>query len=179
MFLFRWAFRLALLALLLSAFLGATVYLFVFPHLDRVTHADAVVVLSGGRTDRLPKGVELMRSGVAPTLVISDGRALGYPQANRLCRGGQPYRVVCVRPDPYSTRGEAETVARLAAKRGWRSLVVVTSRYHVFRSRVLFERCFHGPVAVVGSEPSLHNLLQGALQEWPKLVYEETLIRSC
>ncbi len=147
--------------------------------MDRVTHADAVVVLSGGRSDRLPKGLELVQSGVAPTLVISDGRAQGYPQANKLCRGGQPFRVICFLPDPYSTRGEAEGIARLARKYHWRSLVVVTSRYHVFRARVLVERCFHGPLAVVGSMPSLKNLLNGALQEWPKLVYEETVVRSC
>ena len=185
MFLIRWAFRLVLFAVLVFAFLAATVYLFVFPHMDRVTHADAVVVLSGGRTDRLPKGLKLVQElevkqgGVAPTLVISDGRAQGYPQANVLCRGGQSFRVVCFRPDPYSTRGEAEGVARLARKHHWRSLIVVTSRYHVFRSRMLFKRCFKGSLAVVGSEPSLKNLLNGAIQEWPKLIYEETLVRSC
>jgi uncharacterized SAM-binding protein YcdF (DUF218 family) len=178
-FLIRWTIRLILLVVVLVAFLAATFYLFVFPHTDRVTHADAVVVLSGGRSDRLPKGLKLVQDGVARTLVISDGRALGYPQANRLCRGGQPFKVLCFVPDPYSTRGEAESVARLARKHGWRSLVVVTSRYHVFRSRILFKRCFHGPLAVVGSMPSLKNLFDGALQEWPKLVYEETLVRSC
>jgi uncharacterized SAM-binding protein YcdF (DUF218 family) len=178
-FLIRWAFRLVLILALLIAFLAATVYLFIVPHMDRVTHADAVVVLSGGRTDRLPKGLKLVQDGVAPTLVISDGRAQGYPQANRLCRGRQPFKVVCFLPDPYSTRGEAEGVARLARKYGWHSLVVVTSRYHVFRSRVLFERCFHGRLAVVGSMPSVRNLLNGALQEWPKLVYEETFVRTC
>ena len=179
MFLFRWAFRLALFTVLVLVFLGATVYLFVLPHMDRVTRADAVVVLSGGKTDRLPKGLALVRARVAPTLVISDGLAAGYPQANRLCRGGRPFHVVCFRPDPYSTRGEAEGVARLARKHGWRSLVVVTSRYHVFRARLLFRRCFHGPLAVVGSQPSLEHFVLGAVQEWPKLVYEETILRSC
>ena len=179
MFLFRWAFRLLVVTVLLVAFVGATVYLFVFPHMDPITRSDAVVVLSGGRTDRLPKGLALVKAGAAPTLVISDGRAQGYPQANALCRGGQPFKVVCFMPNPYSTRGEAEGVARLARTHGWHSLIVVTSRYHVFRSRVLFKRCFHGKLEVVGSEPSLHNLLRGAISEWPKLVYEETLIRTC
>ena len=179
MFLIRWAIRLVLFLVLLLAFAGATVYLFVFPHLDRVTHADAVVVLSGGRTDRLPKGLKLVQRGVAPTLVISDGLAKDYPQANALCRGREPFEVICFKPDPYSTRGEAEEVARLAAKHRWRSLVVVTSRYHVFRARILFRRCFKGRLAVVGSWPSLTDYVVGALQEWPKLVYEETLIRSC
>jgi uncharacterized SAM-binding protein YcdF (DUF218 family) len=179
LFLIRWAIRLMLVVVLFFAFVAATFYLFVFPHMDRVTHADAVVVLSGGRSDRLPKGLKLVQDGVASTLVISDGRAPGYPQANKLCKGGQPFKVVCFVPDPYSTRGEAETVERLARKHGWHSLVVVTSRYHVFRARVLFKRCFKGPLAVTGSTPSLKNMVNGALQEWPKLVYEETLVRSC
>ncbi len=179
MFLIRWAIRLVLVVVLFFAFVAATFYLFVFPHMDRVTHADAVVVLSGGKSDRLPKGLKLVQDGVAPVLVISDGRAKFYPQANKLCKGGQPFKVICFKPDPYSTRGEAEGVARLARKHGWRSLVVVTSRYHVFRARVLFKRCFKGPLAVTGSMPSLKNMVYGTLQEWPKLVYEETLVRTC
>lgn len=179
MFLIRWAIRLVLLVVLCFAFVGATFYLFVFPHMDRVTHADAVVVLSGGRTDRLPKGLGLVERGVAPTLVISDGMNPDYPQANKLCKGREPFKVICFRPDPYSTRGEAEEVARLARRHGWRSIVVVTSRYHVFRARMLFRRCFKGPLAVVGSMPSAGNFALGALQEWPKLIYESTLVRSC
>jgi uncharacterized SAM-binding protein YcdF (DUF218 family) len=178
-FLIRWAIRLVLFFVILLAFVGATLYLFVFPHQDRVTHADAVVVLSGGRTDRLPKGLKLVQAGVARTLVISDGLAEDYPQANALCRRREPFKVICFKPDPYSTRGEAEGVARLAARHRWRSLVVVTSRYHVFRARILFKRCFKGRLAVVGSWPSVTDYVVGALQEWPKLVYEETLIRSC
>ena len=103
--------------------------------------------------------LEAKQGGVAPTLVISDGRAQDYPQANVLCRGGQSFQVICFSPDPYSTRGEAEGVARLARKHHWRSLVVVTSRYHVFRSRILFKRCFKGPLrgrrlGAVAEEPS-------------------------
>ncbi len=179
MFLIRWAVRLVLFAVLFFAFVAATVHFFVLPHLDKVTRADAVVVLSGGKTDRLPKGLGLVQQGVAPTLVISDGLAKDYTQANALCRNKQPFKVICFKPDPYSTRGEAEGVARLAKQHHWRSIVVVTSRYHVFRARILFKRCFKGHLAVVGSWPSLTNYVVGSLQEWPKLIYEETLLRSC
>ncbi len=179
MFLIRWAIRLVLFVVLCFAFLAGTVYLFVLPHQDHVTHANAVVVLSGGKTDRLPKGLKLVQSGVAPTLVISDGLAADYPQANELCRNKQPFKVICFKPDPYSTRGEAEGVARLAKKHHWKSVVVVTSRYHVFRARILFKRCFKGKLAVVGSWPSPTDYVIGALEEWPKLIYEETLLRSC
>jgi hypothetical protein len=133
-------------------------------------------VLAGGRKHRLDKGLELWRRGVAPTLVISDGRAPGWVEANRLC--GEP-RVLCFRPDPYSTRGEGEWAGRAAARRGWRSVVVVTSTYHVRRSRVVFGRCFKGRLAVVAAHPPPENYAIGVAWEWPKSLYYLTLGRGC
>jgi uncharacterized SAM-binding protein YcdF (DUF218 family) len=152
--------------------------LFVVPAEDNPRHADVVVVLSGSH-DRLPKGLELMRRGIAPVLVISDGAVPGWPVANRLCRGGASFRVVCFHPSPYSTRGEARFVARLMKRRGWKRVVVVTSRYHVVRARMDFRRCVHGNVKGVGASTSLGQWIAGALQEWPKLAYALTLGRSC
>lgn len=51
-----------------------------------------------------------------------------------------PFEVVSVVPDPPSTRGEARAVARLARERGWRRILVVTSTYHVPRTRLIFRR---------------------------------------
>jgi uncharacterized SAM-binding protein YcdF (DUF218 family) len=161
----------------LVAFAAATVFLFVIPDSDPVpARADAIVVLAGGRVDRLGKGLELWHRGVAPTLVISDGQAAGWTEANRLCR--EP-RVLCFDPDPYSTRGEAEWTGREAARRGWRSVVVVTSTYHVRRSRVIFGRCFKDRLAVVASHPGLGNFAQGVAWEWPKSAYYYTIARGC
>ena len=152
--------------------------LFVFPPEDNPRHADVVVVLSGSH-DRLPEGLELMRRGVAPVLVISDGAVPGWPVANRLCRGGASFRVVCFHPSPYSTRGEARFVARLMKRRGWKRVVVVTSRYHVLRARMDFRRCVDGNVKGVGATTSLGQWIAGAVQEWPKLGYALSLGRSC
>src|SRR4051794_24178594 len=121
----------AVLGLLFAAWLAASAVLFVWPSGDSPARADAVVVLAGAKVPRLDKGLELMRRHVAPVLVISDGLDPLWPRANRLCRGDAGFEVVCFRPRPYSTRGEAEAVARIASARGWRSIVVVTSRYHV------------------------------------------------
>jgi uncharacterized SAM-binding protein YcdF (DUF218 family) len=158
--------------------LVATAVLFAFPPQDHPRHADVVVVLSGSK-DRLPKGLELMRRGVAPVLAISDGAVPGWPVANRLCRGGQKFRVVCFHPNPYSTRGEARFVAALMKRRGWKRVVVVTSRYHVIRARMDFRRCVDGDVKAVGASASLSGWITGAVQEWPKLGYALTLGRSC
>ncbi|MFI5046905.1 MAG: YdcF family protein, partial [Acidimicrobiia bacterium] len=94
---------LVLLPVLALAGLVATARLFVWPETDRIERADAVVVLAGGDGERLDRGLQLMRDGVAPTLVLSFG-------PNRLCSGGQPFAVVCFAPSPETTRGEAEAI---------------------------------------------------------------------
>ena len=142
--------------------------LFILYHDDSVAKADAVMVLAGEKR-RLPVALELVERGVAPVLVISDGLDPRWTAANRLCRFGDPGRIVCPRPEPYSTRGEARMAARLARERGWDSLVIVTSRFHLFRARTLFERCFHGRLDLVSApNPGLGLPLAIAL-EWGKL----------
>lgn len=159
---------LAIAILLVTALAVASVPLFILYDDDAVTRADAVMVLAGEKR-RLPVALELVERGVAPVLVISDGLDPRWTQANRLCRFGGPVRVVCVRPDPYSTRGEARLAARLARERGWDSLVVVTSRFHLYRSRTRFERCFDGELTLVGApNPGLRLPLAIAF-EWTKL----------
>lgn len=154
----------------------ATAYLFVWPPDDRYpSEADAVVVLSGGREHRLAEGRRLVEAGVADTLVISDGRARGWGEANALCER----EAVCFLPEPYSTQGEARWIGREAERRGWDSIVVVTSTYHVRRARLIVERCYRGGLAVVGAEPPLSNRAIGILWEWPKSVYYLAVRREC
>jgi hypothetical protein len=135
-----WAAGLALLAVAAALVLRFQV----FPSTDEPERVDALVLLAGGR-ERLPKALELLRHGIAPVLVVDPDR----PSWEELCGRTQPYRVLCYQPVPYSTRGEARSVARLARERGWDSIAIVTSTYHVTRARMLFERCFDGRVSVV------------------------------
>jgi uncharacterized SAM-binding protein YcdF (DUF218 family) len=149
--------------------------LFVWPRQDALRRADAVVVLSGSNADRLPKGLELMRARVAPLLVVSDGKRTDPT----ICSRRRPYRVLCIRPNPFSTRGEAEAIARLAAARHWRAVDVVTSRYHVFRTRLIVKRCYRRTLRVIASEPRPWAYLVGAASEWPKLALALMLRRHC
>ena len=43
----------------------------------------------------------------------------------------------------------AREVARLAARNGWHTVIVVTSVYHVQRSRMVFDRCYSGRLEMV------------------------------
>jgi uncharacterized SAM-binding protein YcdF (DUF218 family) len=152
----------------LAALAVVSVPLFILYDDDRVAKADAVMVLAGDKR-RLPIALDLVERGTAPLLVISDGLDPRWTRANRLCRFGDPARIVCVRPEPYSTRGEARLASRLARERGWDSLVVVTSRFHLFRARKLFERCFHGRLDLVGTPNPVLRLPLAIALEWAKL----------
>jgi DUF218 domain len=171
---------LRLLILATVGWLAICAFLFVWPREDTPRRADAVVVLSGDRDFRLPRALDLMRDDVARTLVISDGNDPRWPQANKLCNGGaRGFRVLCFRPDPYSTTGEAEAVGQLARERGWSSLVLVTSTFHLYRARMLFERCFPGEVDAVGSRYKLRFLPSALFWETGKLVHALTVRRRC
>jgi uncharacterized SAM-binding protein YcdF (DUF218 family) len=133
----------------LGVLAALTAALVVWPYEQAAQPADAVVVLgaASGASDRLPAALRLVKSGIADTLVV-----LTPPEDGSLCHPGAPYEVICINPRPFTTQGEAEAVGRLAKRRSWRKLTVVTSSYHVTRARFLLSRCFHGSLVVVGSK---------------------------
>jgi uncharacterized SAM-binding protein YcdF (DUF218 family) len=169
----------ATLAVSLVAGSALTAKLFLWPAGHRPTSADAVVVLSGDFGDRLAKALQLMRAGVAPTLVI-DGEP-DYARMAELCVTDEPFEVVCLRPEPDSTRMEARALGRLAADRGWRRVVVVTSRSHVTRAGLLVDRCVQGAVTMVGSKPPYgrRGTLRAIGHEWPALAAAVLRDRTC
>jgi uncharacterized SAM-binding protein YcdF (DUF218 family) len=171
---------LLLVAGLVLGWAVASAVMFVWPPRGSDGRADAVVVLAGGRGPRLSEGLALVRRGTAPVLVVSDAWSPTWPEANRLCAGRPaPVPVVCFHPEPYSTRGEAEAFAKLAARRGWRSVVVVSSRYHLVRARMLFERCYDGRVETASSSGSLLGRILAAPIETIKLGYALLIKRDC
>jgi uncharacterized SAM-binding protein YcdF (DUF218 family) len=158
---------------LIVAYLAVASYLFLVHHGDSPAKADAVIVLSG-TNQRLPVGERLVRQGYAPLLVVSRSTRPS-PAERRACRTG----ALCVRAKPYSTRGEARAIARLAKARGWRMVDVVTSQFHVFRARILIRRCYHGGLRMIGASQSPLRLPIDVAKETMKLVYQEVFARSC
>jgi uncharacterized SAM-binding protein YcdF (DUF218 family) len=127
--------------------------------------ADAIVVL-GGRPNRLPVGLRLLREGEGRVLIVFN--ATGHGDEEHLY----------VRPDPYTTRGEARAVAKLAREHGWRSIVVVTSTYHVPRARLIFRRAFDGELRMASAPPTWWRLPFDVVSELVKALYALTLRRS-
>lgn len=117
---------------------------------------DAVVVLSSGVTgdgfmrqqgsDRLRKGLELMRSGVAPNLIVTNERrrigkgevSTGSDQEKLIALAGIPTFISTGRV--RSTHDEAVHVAEMGRRRGWNRIVLVTSPFHSRRACATFER---------------------------------------
>lgn len=152
-----------------------------FPDTELEGGVDAVVVLAGS-VSRLPVAQELMEGGAARVLVVSDDRGTDeedLARAEFCALGRHPYPVVCRRPNPFSTRGEARLAARLAADRGWGSIAVVTSRFHLFRARMLFDRCTDAALVMRGSDEPWYSFVTAVPSEWLKLVVAETTRRGC
>lgn len=131
----------------------------------RLPRADAVLVLGGGLRpalpprrgvevgeagDRLLTGVELLRQGLAPALLVSGGRVsftAGDPasseagSAARLARWlGVPAERIVLSPEARTTGEEALALTAIARQRGWRSVLLVTSATHLPRSLATFRR---------------------------------------
>jgi uncharacterized SAM-binding protein YcdF (DUF218 family) len=149
----------AVLALLL-VWLAGCFLLVVHPSVNRPVHSDAILVLGSPSVDgRLEEGLRLAAAGYADTLVISIGWAKGR-QRIAACADDDPrYRVICFQPSPPTTRGEAEELGRLARAQHWKSVLVVTSTYHVSRARLIVGRCMPGTVRMVDTpaRPSLEG----------------------
>jgi uncharacterized SAM-binding protein YcdF (DUF218 family) len=166
-------------AALVAVWLAVAAALFVWPHDDEpiAGRADAVVSLAGSKA-RLPVAQQLVRDGVAPTLVGSYEPELGDDAAQRVCeRPGDG--VVCFRADPSSTQGEARAIARLARERRWDDLVLVTSDFHVFRARMIVERCYAGRLRFAEAPSSRLWLPWQLVKESAKLTLALTLRRGC
>jgi uncharacterized SAM-binding protein YcdF (DUF218 family) len=172
---------LALVVLLGLVFYAVGAVLFLARDDDSLSGtADAVVVLAGDR-GRLPVALALVRNGVAPVLVVSEDEVWSDPERARLCESRHltGAELICNFPDPDSTRGEARFVAQLAKRRAWDRLVVVTSRYHLFRTERLFERCTDAELVMRGSSEELGEQLVAVPLEWGKLLLAETHRRGC
>lgn len=146
---------------LIVAWLIVGYLVIVDPTVNHPKHADAVIVLGPPDDNgRIDTALQLIHDHVASNLVISVASEK-QRNAKHLCTAAQDgFTVTCFQPNPATTRGEAEHMRALVRQHGWRSVVVVTSTYHVSRARMIFNRCLTGPLYVVAAR---HNI---SLLKW-------------
>lgn len=140
----------------LALWLIAAFQLFHDPPQAAPQRTDAIVVLGGVSDERLPVGLALRdQLGIQDLVVVTTGLPANAG-SDEFCKehDGEPH-LDCFRPDPLNTRGEAARLRDLAAERGWKSVTVVTSDYHVQRAGTLMKQCIAADVHMVGTEPQL------------------------
>jgi uncharacterized SAM-binding protein YcdF (DUF218 family) len=136
---------------------------------DTLQQADAIVVLSGSLAERPLYGADLFHQKYADHIYLSravENRPfldrLGIVLPSQLAislmvfsrRGVPEQRITTAHAASASTVEEAAVLAKQLPA-NWRRLIIVTSPYHVFRTRLIFNHRFpHRDVMVVGSSYS-------------------------
>lgn len=112
-----------------------------------------VVVILGGREDRIPPGMALAQDLGRP-LVLSSSAVIFGARFGVGCGPG----AFCFQPLPDCTAGEAVSRRRIADQEGWNHLTVVTSSFHAVRARILLRQCRGAErVSVVGVDAPDQN----------------------
>jgi hypothetical protein len=158
-----WAVALAVTPILAVALV---VRLFVLPPTGPLEPSDAVVLLAGDASTRLPVALRLVRAG-SGVLVVSVADGEDNEPARALCDDPGDLTVHCFTADGSDTRGEARAVGRLIAEHGWSRVTVVTSGYHVVRAGLLVRRCTDADVQVADARSRM------PLRRWASAVVGE------
>ncbi len=118
---------------------------------------DAVIMLGGASSERLPVAEKLKNDLGIPVLVVSHTGTPGNASADELCNDSPDPgpSLVCLTLDENDTRGEARAIGKLVAEKGWASITVVTSRYHLERAGTLIRQCTTADVQLSASNPAL------------------------
>jgi uncharacterized SAM-binding protein YcdF (DUF218 family) len=151
--------------------------------------ADGIVVLTGG-SSRVSDAMELLAAGYGLRLLISGVHpASGASDISRSLSENQSLMNCCVDLDrsAINTRSNASETRRWARERGFKSLIVVTSNYHMPRAIVELSHAMPDvqliPFAVVGDkwrdEPwwTSGATLRLLLSEYAKYVAAEVRVR--
>jgi uncharacterized SAM-binding protein YcdF (DUF218 family) len=122
-------------ALLLAIGFGWFVWRIPAEEVQLTRTADAIVALTGGAS-RIADAIELLASGRGQRLLISGAnRTTSLHEISRLNPEFERWVRCCVDFDrSLNTLGNAIEIKRWAEGRGFRSLIVVTSNYHMPRA---------------------------------------------
>lgn len=136
-------------ALVVGAGLGIN-RTFVSPRVDRpLDRAGAIVVLGGEPYERFEYGLKLAAEGLSDEVVLSNSVGAQDERMGRLCSREIPgVRIRCFVPHPWTTRGEAYEIRKLAQQNHWDDLIVITTTAHVERARYILGRCTNARLQV-------------------------------
>lgn len=154
------------------------------------TPADVIVLLAGDRFYRVPKAAELYHAGYAPKVVLTssaDNWEYGSAPSSKLvpeliALGVNEEDIIWEETAPH-TRAEADSVLRIAKEKAWKTLIIVTTEYHLYRAFLTWLKAIHDtgseidiiPVATLGY-PEFHGDTheEGLAREFERIkIYQE------
>ena len=146
-------------ALMIVQVSGAVVgyRLFTDPPAEPPVHSDAIVVLGGAHDGRESFGIDLARAGFADAVLLSNPYPADDATMGAACEAtDRKVKVVCFRPRPSTTTGEALFTREQARAHHWNRVTVVSWHHHLFRAGVIFRQCLGIDVQLVAVPRTYH-----------------------
>jgi uncharacterized SAM-binding protein YcdF (DUF218 family) len=153
--------------------------LFVRPRLAPLPpRVDAIVELGGAGIDGRDRlALQLAREQRASYLVQS---TVVKEAGTSRCLAAVPnVTVLCFHAEPNTTRGEAQYIGEEAARRNWKSVVLVTTPDQAWRARLRTKRCFGGEVYVVTSPLRVQDWQRQIPYQWGATAKALIFERAC
>lgn len=128
--------------------------------------ADAIVCLSGAEVERIEHCQKLYKSGGAGKIIVTgggleagliyyrEGGSLAALSRDWLLANGVPAGSIETVEEGASTYEEAAAVRALVERKSMRSIVVVSSPYHMRRVSLVFRKAFRGSGVGVSFSPA-------------------------
>lgn len=117
---------------------------------DEVRYADAIVVLTGG-IGRMEEGLRLFKEGKGGYLVISGvegGSRLAEIFPRRDLRSMVDVSKIILDINSKNTIENAVNVRQIVEDKDFKSMILVTSNYHMTRAFVIFRKAVNGEVKI-------------------------------
>ena len=115
---------------------------------DEIAYADAIVVLTGG-TGRLEEGLRLFREGRGGYLILSgveETSSLGAIFPGRDLKTSVDTSRIILDIESRRTIDNAFNVKKIVEEKGFKSLILVTSNYHMKRASTILRKTINGEV---------------------------------
>ncbi len=158
---------------------------------DRAQKADAIIVLGAfvdkkGRASASLRGralhaAALYRRGLAPKIITTGGVGANWPAEARASasvarQNGVPASGVLSEETSTSTWENAANAAEICRAHGWKSVIVVSEPFHLWRATRNFEKCGLRAFASPSPNRPWRLRLQMTLREVPA-VLRDILVR--
>ena len=115
---------------------------------DEIAYADAIVVLTGG-TGRVEEGLRLFREGRGGYLILSgveETSSLGAIFPGRDLKTAVDTSRIILDIESRRTIDNAFNVKKIVEDKGFKSLILVTSNYHMKRASTILRKTINGEV---------------------------------